>query len=143
MTGSHGIFTVFEGDYHHGLGALVNSAFQCGYRRNVWAGYRGPLPPWAEQAKDCGTYSELQVADALGIRFVPLESGVHFTSYKPRFMLDLLGTLAPDIVAMFYFDPDTTIKAGWAFFEQWVRCGVALCEDLNSPWNPTHPLRLR
>ena len=143
MTHSHAICTLFEGDYHLGLGALVNSAFHCGYRGNVWAGYRGPLPPWARQTRDCGTYRELQVADALSIRFVPLESGVHFTNYKPRFMLDVLGSLAPDIEALLYFDPDITIKAEWAFFEEWVRCGVALCEDFNSPWNPTHPLRLR
>ena len=143
MTGNHAICTLFEGDYHLGLGALVNSAFHRGYRGNVWAGYRGPLPPWANQTRDCGTYKELQVANALSIRFVPLESAVHFTNYKPRFMLDLLGTLAPDLESLSYFDPDITIKTEWAFFDEWVRCGVALCEDLNSPWNPTHPLRLR
>ncbi len=143
MTQSHAICTLFEGDYHYGLGALVNSAYQCGYRGTVWAGYRGQLPPWAQQAQKHGPYSELKVDDAISIRFVPLEAEVHFTNYKPRFMLDVLSTFAPDIDALFYFDPDITLKAGWAFFEEWVRCGVALCEDLNSPWNPTHPLRLR
>ncbi len=137
------ICTLFEGDYHFGLGALVNSAFHCGYLGNVWAGYRGPLPPWAGQARECGLYKELQVTDSLTIRFVPLDAGVHLTNYKPRFMLDVLSTLAPDVDSLLYFDPDITTKCEWEFYEEWVRSGVALCEDFNSPWNPTHPLRLR
>ena len=143
MSDSSAICTLFEGDYHYGLGALVNSALRCGYRGNVLAGCRGPLPPWAQHARECGAYRELQVDDALTIRFIPLETGVHLTNYKPRFMLDLLNTLAPEVDRLFYLDPDITIKGEWAFFEEWVRSGVALCEDFNSPWNPTHPLRLR
>ena len=143
MNASPEICTLFEGDYHFGLGALVNSALRCGYRGVIWAGFRGSLPPWAQAARDCGTYKELRLDEANSIRFLPLETGVHLTNYKPRFMLDLLSTLAPEVSSIFYFDPDITIKGGWAFFEEWVKSGVALCEDFNSPWNPTHPLRLR
>ena len=46
---STGICTLFEGDYHLGLAAFLNSLMRAGYAGTVWAGYRGALPPWLGQ----------------------------------------------------------------------------------------------
>jgi hypothetical protein len=135
------VCTLFEGDYHFGVGALCNSLFKHGYRGTVYAGYRGSLPPWAGAAVKGDGYSELSVAPQFTLRFVPLATTYHFTNYKPDFMLAVWEDYCPGADALFYFDPDITILCRWSFFEEWVDCGVALCADVNSDMPPTHPLR--
>ncbi|GAB3333793.1 hypothetical protein GCM10027299_41640 [Larkinella ripae] len=42
---------------------------------------------------------------------------------------------------MLYFDPDIVVTAPWLYFKRWVECGVAVCEDVNSPLAEFHPRR--
>jgi hypothetical protein len=130
------VCTLFEGHYHFGVAALVNSAHAHGFRGTVWAGYRGALPPWA------GSGSELKVADGLVIRFVPLTTDAHLTNYKATFMLHILEQLDPEAGGVCYFDPDIVVAGRWSFYEEWLQGGVALCEDSNSPMSETHPIRI-
>lgn len=136
------VCTLFEKDYHLGTGALVNSLFDYGFRGVFWAGYRGDLPPWASNVRMNGEYAELKVANDCHIRFVPLETEKHFAYYKPDFMLEILERLCPQAEAVCYFDPDITIKSAWPFFEEWIRHGIAVCEDVNHYMPDDHPVRL-
>jgi hypothetical protein len=138
MTAS--ICTLFEGDYHYGVGALANSLHAHGYRGTIWAGFRGDLPPWAQPNESREGHPIFKVSDDCTIRFVPLQTDRHLTNYKPDFMRSVLS-LAPDTEAIYYFDPDIIVAAPWSFFEEWVSCGVALCEDVNSPLYENHPRR--
>lgn len=138
---SSAICTLFEGDYQYGLGAFVNSLHARGYRGTVYTGYRGGLPVWAGGARQKDGWADLEVADGLKIRFLPLTTKVHLTNYKPDFMQEIWKKQCPDADSLFYFDPDITIKCRWEFFEQWAEGGVALCEDINSPMPSTHPIR--
>lgn len=129
------VCTLFEGHYHYGVAALVNSLHTHGFRGTVWAGYRGALPAWA---KGGAIY---QVADGLEIRFVALSTDAHFTNYKATFVIEVLERLDPQAAGVFYFDPDIVISGRWGFFEDWIEYGVALCEDSTSPMSESHPIR--
>ena len=61
------ICTLFEGDYHFGLAAFVNSLAHAGFTGTVWAGYRGSLPPWLGQLRQVNCSRE-------GIHGVAIES---------------------------------------------------------------------
>lgn len=141
------IVTLFENHYHYGVAALVNSLYRHGFRGSVFAGYRGVLPSWAsastENAGLCwqgGT--TLLVADGLQLHFLPLETDYHLTNYKPDFMIRLWNGPAVHAKSMFYFDPDIVVARPWTMYEEWVDCGVALCEDVNSPLPQFHPRRM-
>ena len=135
------ICTLFEGDYHYGVGALVNSLHRHGYRGIVWAGYRGVLPRWASPVRKTADYLEFDVGDGCMIRFLTAVTERHLTNHKPEFMLDVWHHRCPDAASLFYFDPDIVIKCAWAFFEEWTAYGVAVCEDVNSPMPASHPIR--
>lgn len=135
------VCTLFEGDYHCGVGALANSLFAEGFRGTIYAGYRGPLPPWANGSPDSAGCTEFCPEAGLRIRFIPVATAVHLTNYKPDFLLQVLEIHCPDAEALFYFDPDITLCCRWSFFEEWVEAGVALCHNTGS-WCPrNHPYR--
>lgn len=136
------IFALYDGDYHLGLGALVNSAYRAGFRGVVYAAYRGALPPWATPTTRAGDYADYAVADGCAIRFVEIDYAGHLTNYKAAFMLAMLETHCPDVRRLFYFDVDVVVKCRWAFFRHWVECGIAVCQDVNEPaMSANHPLR--
>jgi hypothetical protein len=135
------VCTLYEGDFHFGVGALVNSLYTVGFRGNVWVGYRGPLPRWARPLVQGEGCSSFEVAPNCTIHFVPVETPRHLTNYKATFMRRVIQTLAPDCEQVFYFDPDIIIRFPWAFFSDWASDSVALSEDVNSPLHDTHPKR--
>ncbi|MFW5760164.1 MAG: hypothetical protein ACOCXH_04185 [Cyclobacteriaceae bacterium] len=140
MINSH-ICTLFEGNYHYGVGALANSLCQHGYQGILWAGYKGDLPPWAKELNFSGLFNEFRVNQCFSIRFVKIDTDSHLTNFKPDFMLNLWKDYCPGIQNLFYFDPDIVVKCAWPFFERWCKFGVALCEDVISPVYEKHPIR--
>lgn len=140
MTAS--ICTLFEGDYHYGFGALVNSLFTHGFRGTIWAGYRGALPPWATQVTEHFPYSEFRVGDGCRVCFLRLGTKAHFTNFKADFMLSVIDEYEPECESVFYLDPDIVVCEPWRSFEEWISCGVAVCEDVNSPISLYDPHRI-
>ena len=132
------ICTLFEGDYHLGAAALVNSLSARGFKGTIYAGYRGPIPPWAPLPDPAGS---LKVTPEITVHFIPLKTTIHLTNFKPDFMLDLWQNHCPDADALFYFDPDIVTKCRWAFFEEWAAFGVAVCRDINGDMPDSHPIR--
>jgi len=141
------ICTLFEGHYHYGVATLSNSLFKNGFRGTIYVGYRGELPNWAlkgnkksiDKWEDTITFTPIE---GLELVFLCLDTTYSLTNYKPDFMLDLWRGPAKEVDSLFYFDADIIINASWACFEQWVNCGVALCEDINSPLQEFHPQRV-
>ena len=141
-SGGDMVFALFDGDYHLGLGALVNSLFKAGFRGLIYAGYRGSLPPWAGVPRVEGDLHYYEVGESCSIRFVKVEFGGHLTNYKPAFMRSMLRTHAKEARRIYYFDVDIVVKAPWRFFQDWVSCGIAVCRDVVDPYmSENHPLR--
>lgn len=141
------VCTLFEGHYHYGVASLSNSLYQQGFRGRIYIGYRGALPNWAlkGEIKSIGKWEEALVLtpiEGMQLIFLPLNTTYSLTNYKPDFMLDLLQGPVEDATALFYFDPDIVVYDSWISFEQWVNCGVALSEDINSPLQQFHPRRV-
>jgi len=139
------VCTLFEGDYHKGVGVLTNSLVRNGFSGTVFAGFRGPLPSWAAGRVTTANNGigpvDLQVTKDVRIQFVPVATKSHLTNYKPEFILSLWCGAANDLDALLYLDPDIVVNESWSYFEDWLQCGVALCEDVNSPLHATHPRR--
>ena len=140
------VCTLFEGHYHYGVAALVNSLYGHGYRGAIYAGYRGALPFWATGAFENGYLlgsggKSLQLTNDLVLHFIPVNTPHHLTNIKPDFMMKVWGGPGRYASRMFYFDPDIVICGPWDFFSQWVEYGLALCEDVNSPLSKNHPRR--
>lgn len=135
--------TLFEGNYHFGVAALANSLIASGYEGDLWVGYRGPLPGWITQAPAYDAASGLfQVAPTLRLRFVLLDTPLHFTYYKPTFIADLMAQ-DPELETVAYIDPDIVLKCDWASFAGWfLDGGIALAEDVNFRFPARHPKRL-
>lgn len=136
---------LYQGDYHLGVAALVNSLHRAGFRGEFLIGYRGPLPHWAEGLRPLGAAGEhcLDI-DGVALRFVPVPPGPNLSAAKPAFMLDMLDRLTPQADAVMMFDADIVAIGPWQFFAEWAGYGVGLCQDMSYPILPDgHPHRHR
>jgi hypothetical protein len=136
--------TLFERHYHFGVAVLVNSLCSSGFKGTVYAGFRGPLPPWAEDEVnmiESGKW-EMEISPKVRLVFLLLDTPAHFTNYKPDFLLQITGLAGMEESTLVYCDPDIVINETWNYFEDWLTCGVALCEDINSPLPESHPRRI-
>lgn len=138
------VCTLFEGDYHIGLAALVNSLMAHGFIGRIAIGYRGALPPWVDQLVKIQSSSRgarYQVSDSVQLDFVSIDTAMHLANFKPFFMRQLLSEY-PACKFIWYFDPDIVIRCSWKFFAQWAKYGICLCEDVTNGTMPTnHPIR--
>lgn len=138
------VCTLFEGDYHYGVAALVNSLARSGFAGEVWAGHRGPVPAWATSSSDYDpTRRTLGVSPDLRLHFVEITSDLHLAFQKPTFMAQLFGE-SDDDEFVAYVDPDIVLKCSWPTFAGFfTEPGIALIEDVNSYMPARHPKRLQ
>jgi hypothetical protein len=131
--------TLYEGNYHLGVGALINSLYAHGFRGQFFVGYRGELPPWVAEAKS-GIFL---AAPGLTIQFIHLETPWHLANYKAKFMADLFARYPNEINQLAYFDPDIVVTCRWSFYREWINGGIAVVQEVTNGTMPsTHPLRL-
>jgi hypothetical protein len=140
---SSAVCTLFEGHYHLGAAALINSLWASGFRGRVVCGYRGTPPPWAEPARS--EANDVRVRDfgeGFEVWLVPCATRIHFTNYKPGFLLESWEGAAGNPDKYYYLDPDIVLKCPWEVMERWAHEGIGCCEDVNFYLPPRHPLRI-
>ena len=140
------VCTLFEGGYHRGLAVLANSLHANGFEGRIFAGHREALPAWADgheadAALGWAGARRLAVGGGPALHFLPVETASHFTNHKPDFMLSVLDGPGADADGVLYLDPDLFLDWPWSYVLEWMECGVALCEDVNSPVSANHPRR--
>lgn len=133
------IFSLYEGNYHLGVAALINSAITSGFDGCFIVGYRDKMPPWVQTLK--AVANEEYMVGENRLIFYKADTTRHLGYHKPFAALDVLGAF-PKIEMLFYADPDVTFIAPWQFFPNWVDLGIALVEDSNfCRVPPNHPWR--
>lgn len=135
------VFTLCAGDYHLGAAALLNSLCACGLQGHVVIGFAGEPPWWRTQLRSSPGMA-LRATEAVTVEFAELADDRSLPNMKPRFILSWLAEhgIGDADTAIFYFDADIVVKAKWAFFADWSRRGVALCEDADRVGRD-HPFR--
>ncbi|MFN8416212.1 MAG: hypothetical protein U0U66_07770 [Cytophagaceae bacterium] len=142
------VCTLFEGDYHYGVATLINSLLYHNCESTIVVGYKNQLPNWIVNnlKKSNIEFENLNIKQFeiqtifSNIYFIKIEDEIHFANYKPYFIKKLFKIF--NIENIFYFDPDIVVKYDWRIFEEWVSCGIAVCEDVNSPLQEFHPRRV-
>lgn len=137
--------TLFEGHYHHGVAALINSLVSSGYEGTVWVGHRGPLPMWIVDRHGFDeSAAALRVTPKLELRAVALDPPMCLSYYKTTFMREILRMLDPEAGAVSYLDPDVVVKCDWSEMQSWLSIdGIALVEDGNWDMPANDPKRDR
>jgi len=135
------VCTLSAGDYHFGLGTLVNSLYARGFRGDIYIGFRGELPFWAIRSAQAGGNGWTYAMEECVLHFIPLSTTDFLNNHKPDFVLQLMEVHCPTAQRFFYFDADAIVRAPWSFFEHWISCGVAVCEDMNDYLPSHHPVR--
>lgn len=155
------VCTLFEGHHQYGVGALANSLHAQGFRGVIYVGTRGEIPTWAASGSDLGPTRSMDSSvesrplgsaitpihrfsptEGLAMVFLKIETERHFANYKPDLMEWLLSGPCVGEDGLFYFDPDIVVTDRWSFYEDWIGCGVCVCEDVNSPLPENHPRRV-
>ena len=134
------LISLYQGDYHLGVAALINSALRHGFDGRIALYHNEPrLPRWTSQLVATGP--ETFRSGDIKISFHRLNAPRHFGYEKPFAMCEALET-HPDCDSVIYADPDVLFLAPWGFFENWISQGVAYCLDSQFPYLPAqHPWR--
>lgn len=134
--------TLAEKKYFYGVSALINSMIKNGrYADKIIVGYRGSLPKWLPKLNENERGKSLTLTNELIIEFIELQGDLHMVHEKPKWFYHVTYDLEPYAEEYFFFDSDIIIINRMSFFGEWVKQGVAICEDVNYDMSPSHPIR--
>lgn len=133
-----------ENHYFYGLAALLNSVVRqdLEFFDRAVIGYRGELPPWLPplETSKHGKMFKIKPGGPI-VEFVRMDHSIHMVHEKPRWFLHLSQELYPEAEEYYFFDSDIVVLQRLTFFSEWLRHGVALCEDVNFDMANDHPIR--
>lgn len=131
-----------EDSYFLGLAALINSVVKNGsYIDKIVIGYRGKLPNWLPPLKNSKNGKYCTLTSGIEMELILLESNLHMVHEKPKWFKYLTEVLEPEASEFLFFDSDIVVLNRMSFFGEWVKQGIALCEDVNNDMHHNHPIR--
>jgi hypothetical protein len=134
--------TLAENRYFYGVSALINSIVNNGtYADKLVVGYRGKLPEWLPKLANSKNGKAITLKNGFIIDFVELDGNLHMVHEKPKWFHHLTYVLEPEASEYFFFDSDILLVNRMDFFGEWVKQGVAICEDVNYDMSANHPIR--
>ena len=134
--------TLAERHYFYGVSALINSIIKNGtYGNKLVVGYREKLPAWLPSLRETTRGKSFLLNSDFEIEFIEIEGSLHMVHEKPKWFRHLTEVLEPTADEYFFFDSDITIVNRMSFFGEWVKQGIALCEDVNYNMHHSHPIR--
>jgi hypothetical protein len=134
--------TLAENKYFYGVSALINSIISNGtYADKLVVGYRGKLPEWLPKLTNSKNGQAVTLKNGFIIDFVELDGNLHMVHEKPKWFHHLSNILEPEATEYFFFDSDIVLINRINFFGEWVKQGVAICEDVNYDMSANHPIR--
>lgn len=134
--------TLAEHYYFYGVSALINSIKKNGtYGHKLIIGYRKELPSWLPELQDTVRGKGFILKNNFEIELVEINGDLHMVHEKPKWFRYVTEVLEPTADEYFFFDSDITVVNRMDFFGEWVKQGVALCEDVNYNMHATHPIR--
>ena len=135
--------SLVEKSYFYGLSALVNSMVKFGtYFDKIVVGYRGKLPAWLPALSPSKNGCSFKTSKGFEVEFVEIDGGYNMVHEKPNWLNHLVNDLEPGAEEYCFFDSDLIILNRMSFFGEWIKKGVALCEDINGDMADNHPIRL-
>jgi lipopolysaccharide biosynthesis glycosyltransferase len=135
------ICTLYEKEYHYGLGALINSLSLSGFQGNIWAARRDhSIPFWFKQEQSTEPHPTYRPTPDIKVQLIQRNPPHHLSHDKALWIQEVLHKYDPQADKLFYFDCDIIVLRKWKLFEDWVSSGVALCEDI-ARIPVSHPLR--
>jgi len=139
------VCTLFEGDYYKGAIALINSLAFHGYEGDVYLGIRKQANYdtfFALLRNFPNTNGQYRYSDHLNIIVVPVETSIHFASYKPTLLLNILMQIDTGIDELYYFDPDIVVNYSWNWYDMWIDQGIPVVHEIIYNDMPQrHPIR--
>ena len=134
--------TLAENKYFLGLAALINSIVERGkYIDKIVVGYRHELPKWLPELHQSKNGKTCILNSGIELELVEMKGDLHMVHEKPKWFRYFTEVLEPDAEEYFFFDSDIVIVNRMSFFGEWVKQGVAICEDVNNSMNRNHPIR--
>lgn len=134
--------TLAENKYFLGLSALLNSMVTHGkYIDKIVVGYREELPKWLPKLSPSKNGLSCILNSGIELELIEMKGNLHMVHEKPKWFRYFTEILEPDADEYFFFDSDIVIVNRMSFFGEWVKQGVAICEDVNYSMNRNHPIR--
>jgi hypothetical protein len=129
----HFVVTLVERDYLLGACVLFNSLIRNGFDGRFIIGFRdfSSLPSLPKKKL---------VAQSETVYLMELDTHLHFSNYKPSFMLEVLERY-PECTKISYFDPDIVVHCPFSWIDSWSLVGPVVCADVNWSMPSHHPTR--
>ena len=134
--------TLAENKYFLGLSALLNSMVKNGkYIDKIVVWYRDVLPKWLPELSPSKNGLSCILNSGIELELIEMKGELHMVHEKPKWFQYFTDVLEPDADEYFFFDSDIVVVNRMSFFGEWVKQGVAICEDVNYSMNRNHPIR--